>query len=180
MRRDHIRAGENLMKTRRSVVLALAAFLTAPVFDGQTEQTPTSFPNELAVLATKKAISNDSTDLSALAKSVQAQNIAQNAEFNIVMQLDVKASSSIEELDATLWFLAVYDHMQCDPDRDIAKQALVNRLGLYAHLLELRADQPAGNVGFAKLPATVQAGARLKDDMRSAKATLDDIVATLK
>jgi len=165
------------MKTRRSVVLALAAFLTAPVFGGQSEQPAPSFPNELAVVAKKKALMNDSTDLEALAKSIQNQA---SLEFNIILQLDGKASSSMHELDDALWFLAVYDHMQCEPDRDIAKQALANRLGLYAHLLELRADQEAGDVGFAKLPATVQAGARLKDDMRSAKTTLDDIVATLK
>ena len=70
--------------------------------------------------------------------------------------------------------------MQCEPDRDVAKQALVNRLGLYAHLLEIRADQAAGNIALARLPATVQMGTRIKDDVRAAKATLDNIAATLK
>jgi hypothetical protein len=165
------------MKTKQSVALTLAFLFIAPVFARQSEQTPASFPNELAVVARKKALMNDSTDLEAVAKSLQNQA---SPEFNIILQLDGKASSSMHELDDALWFLAVYDHMQCEPDRDVAKQALVNRLGLYAHLLELRADQEAGDVAFAKLPGTVQEGARLKDDMRSAKATLDDIVATLK
>ena len=128
-------------------------------------------------MARKKALLNDSTDLEAVAKSVQNQA---SLEFNIAMELDGKAGSSIEELDATLWFLAVYDHMQCEPDRDVAKQALVNRLGLYAHLLEIRADQAAGNIALARLPATVQMGTRIKDDVRAAKATLDNIAATLK
>jgi len=126
------------MNSKRLVALALAFLFIAPVFARQSEQTPASFPNELAVVARKKALMNDSKDLEAVAKSVQNQA---SLESSVALQLVGKASSSIEELDAALWFLAVYDHMQCEPDRDMAKQALVNRLGLYAHLLELRADQ---------------------------------------
>jgi len=87
---------------------------------------------------------------------------------------------STVELDATGAFLAVYDKMQCEPDRAIAKAALKYRLAFYSKLLGIHADGITGYLTLTKLPATAQAGFRLRDDLRAAKSKLDAIAASLK
>ena len=101
------------------------------------------------------------------------------AEFSTAMSLDNKASQGVMELDATYWFVDVYEHMQSEQDRAVAKAVLKYRLSFYSYLLGLEADQTAGYLAFAQLPATAQAGARIKDDLRAAKAKLDEIAASL-
>ena len=83
------------------------------------------------------------------------------------------------EIDATIWFFAVYSGMECDADREKARTALKNRLGFYAHLLDIEADQISGHLGFTKLPATAQMGTRLRDELRAAKGKMDEIAKSL-
>jgi hypothetical protein len=131
-------------------------------------------PNERDLAARKKALENDSTDLEGMAKSLTG------AEFDAALSIDQKTGQGTMEVDAALWFLGIYDNMQCDADRDIAKAALKNRLGFYSYLLGLEADQVAGHLPYMRLPATVQASVRAKDDLRAAKDKLDEIAALLK
>lgn len=130
--------------------------------------------NERDIAARKEALLSDSSDLGEMEKSLKG------TEFDTAFSLDRKASQGVMELDAVVWFLAVYDHMQCDSDREVAKVALKNRLGFYSYLLGLEADQAAGQLAFARLPATSQAGVQIKDELRAAKNKLDEIAASLK
>jgi hypothetical protein len=139
----------------------------------QAENSP-SLPNERDVAALKKALMNDNADLEGMAKSLRG------AEFDAAMSIDQKAGQGAMEMDAALWFLGIYDSMQCDADRDIAKAALKNRLGFYSYMLGLEADQVAGHLPYMRLPATVQASVRVKDDLRAAKGKLDEIAVSLK
>jgi hypothetical protein len=143
-----------------------------------TAQSPTTdspkLANERDIATRKKALLDETTDLEAMAKSVTG------VEFDAAMNLDREAGEGVMELDATLWFLGVYDNMQCEPDREVAEAALKNRLGFYSHLLGLEADQAAGYLSFTKLPATAQAGQRVKEELRTAKNRLDEIAASLE
>lgn len=139
----------------------------------QTADSPPS-PNERYIAARKKALTNDSADMEEMAKSLRG------TEMEAALELDQKAGQGVLELDAVLWFFAVYDNMQCEPDREVAKAALNNRLGFYSHLLDLEANQAAGQLAFTKIPAVAQAGLRIKDDLRAAKNEIDEMAASLK
>ena len=130
--------------------------------------------NERDIAARKKALLSESSDLGEMEKTLRG------TEFDAALSLDQKASQGAMELDAAFWFLAVYDRMQCDADREVAKVALKNRLGFYSYVLGLEADQAAAQLAFARLPATAQAGERIKDALRAAKNKLDEIAASLK
>jgi hypothetical protein len=123
--------------------------------------------------ARKTALLNESTDFEETMKSLQV------TEFETALSINNTAQQAVMGLDATVWFLTVYNNMQCDPDRAVAKGILTNRLGLYAHLLDIEAGQVAGWLAFAKLPVTAQTGLKIKDDLRAAKGKLDDLVALL-
>jgi hypothetical protein len=163
-------------------LVVLGTFSFAPSSIGQTRdsQVPTAnspSPSEVIerdIAARKQALLNESNDLEEMAKSLNG------SEFQAALQLDEKAGQGVMELDATIWFLRVYDNMQCEADREVARVALKNRLGFYSHLLGLEADQAAGSLAFVRLPATAQAGARIKDDLRAAKRKLDEIAASLE
>jgi hypothetical protein len=137
----------------------------------QTSQPPVDYERDIA--SRKKTLLGEASDLDEMAKSLQG------TELNAVLRVDEKAGHGVMELDATLWFLNVYDNMQCEADREVAKATLKNRLAFYSHLLDIEADQVAGNLAFATLPATAQAGQRIKDDLRAAKNKLDEIAASL-
>jgi len=61
-------------------------------------------------------------------------------------------------LDAMFWFVGVYYRMQCDEDRILAKAVLLNRLGFYAHMLDMTVDQTNGSLRLTRLPAVAQQG----------------------
>jgi hypothetical protein len=140
---------------------------------GNAQSQDSSLLSERDVAARKAALMNDTTDLEAMARSLNG------TEFSTALEIDSKGQQGIMELDAALWFLGIYDSMQCEPDREVAKAALKNRLGFYSHMLGLEADQAAGNLALARLPATAQTGARVKDDLRTAKSKLDEIADSL-
>jgi hypothetical protein len=154
------------------LLVALPKRLGGQVGESQL-QNPASFPDERDLAAKKKTLLSESTDLEEMAKSLKGP------DFDTALQVDDKAQQGVMELDAAIWFLGVYDNMQCAPDREISKAALKNRLGLYSHLLGLEADQVAGHLAFANSPATVQTGLRVKDELRGAKSKLDEITASL-
>jgi hypothetical protein len=135
---------------------------------------PVTSPNERDVAAMKQALINDATDLEGMAKSLGG------TELSSVLAIDEKAHEGVMEMDASLWFLSIYDSMQCDKDREIAKTALKNRLGFYSYVLGIEADSAAGPLPFMSLPATVQSSVRVKDDLRAAKNKLDEIAGSLK
>jgi len=156
-------------------VAILGLFLMAPVPTRLGQDVESRSQTDLRDLTDKKkALMNDLTDFETMAKSLQG------TEFDTVMQFDQKAEQAVMHLDATIWFLAVYDKMQCEPDRAVAKAALKNRLGFYSHLLDILAEQTTGYLVFAKLPATAQAGSRTRDELRAAKNKLDAIASSLE
>ena len=124
--------------------------------------------------ARKKALISEEDDLEAMAKSLSGM------ELDSVLSIDQKAGQGVMQLDATLWFAAIYKNMQCDADREVARNVLKNRLAFYAHLFDMEAEQVAAHLAFVRLPATAQSGQRIKEDLRAAKATLEEMDASLK
>jgi hypothetical protein len=157
--------------------LLLTAFPKRLGGQAESPQTPATGPAVLpsgsGLEARKKALQNDSTDLEAITKSLSG------AEFNAALSIDQKASLGTMEVDAALWFVGIYDNMQCEADRHVAKVALKNRLGFYSYLLGIEADQVSGHLAYMRLPATVQASVRIKDNLRAAKSKIDEIAASL-
>lgn len=152
------------------------------LLNGQEEKAPapkTDGPSPMAAIGhdlvvRKKALLSEKSDLDAMGNSLTGP------EGSVVLALDEKAGQGVMELDATIYFVIVYDNMQCDRDREIAKNALTNRLGFYSHMLGLAADQTAGQLAYTKSPAVAQAGQRLKDELRAARDKLDEINASLR
>jgi hypothetical protein len=143
----------------------------------QSQAADTQSSQDLRDLTARKtALLTDSQDLEAMAQSL---NGVQGGEFSTAMSLDEKASQGIMEVDAAIWFVALYSKMQCEPDREVARAALKNRLGFYAHLLDMEADNVGGHLSFTKLPAIAQSGARVRDELRGAKAKMDEIAGRL-
>jgi hypothetical protein len=155
------------------LVVAFAKPLAGQAGDSR-EQDSQAQPNERDVAAMKKVLLSESTDMEEIAKSLNG------SESETAILLDGKAQYGVMELDATAWFLATYNRMQCDPDREVAKTVLKNRLGFYTHMLGLEADQAAGYLALTKLPGTAQLGLQIKDNLRSAQGKLDEIAASLK
>lgn len=168
-----------------SAALYFVSFATSPQLNAQTgvaqpqikqsqAAESTASDNERDIAARKKALLSESSDIEKMAKTLKG------TELETALSLDSKATQGAMELDAVVWFLAVYDHMQCDTDRNFSKAVLNNRLSFYSYVLGLVADQAAGQLAFARLPATAQAGARIKDALRADKNKLDEIAASLK
>ncbi len=124
--------------------------------------------------ARKKALLSEAADLEEMEKSLTG------VEMDTASSIDEKAGQGVMEVDATLWFSATYNNMQCDADREVAKTVLKNRLGFYAHLLDLEAEQVAGELAFTRLPAVAQSGQQIKENLRAAKTTLDEMADLLK
>jgi hypothetical protein len=124
--------------------------------------------------AKKTALMKDFDDFGAMAQSLQG------AELSTLTELNDIAMEGVMELDATISFLQVYRNMQCEPDRATAKSALKNRLGAYSHMLGLEAETTPRYLAFTKLPATAQAGFRMRDELLAAKNKLDTIAASLE
>jgi hypothetical protein len=93
------------------------------------------------------------------------------------------ASNGGDYLRAVTDLLAVYESMQCEPDRVMLKPLLEDRLRLYSRLLGFEAEKaalPLGPPSIIKLPATGKKALKLRDDLLAAKNKLDEIVASLK
>jgi hypothetical protein len=97
--------------------------------------------------------------------------------------IDNARSEAQDELRAVIDLLAVYENLQCHPDRATVKPLLEDRLGLYSRLLDLNAKWAADLVSTPKiiqLAATSKKALKLHDDLLAAKNKLDAIANTLK
>jgi hypothetical protein len=155
-------------------LIGVALLASSPVCLGG-QNTDSQSQSDIRDLAAKKtALLKDSSDLTAMAESLQG------AEQETALRINDGTILAVAELDATIGFYSVYEKMQCEADRAIAKAALKNRLGLYSHVLNFEADHLTHYLPMTKLPAVAQAGLQLRDDLRAAKSKLDAIAASLE
>ena len=163
------------------VVLGAFPFAAGPL-GGQAHsqsQKPEPPPSPLQVMerdiaARSKTLLSESKDLGEIAKW------ATGTEVRVAETLDQRAMQGVMELESALGLIRVYEKMQCEPDREVAKAVLKDFLRLYSPLLDVEADGAAGDVAFTRLPAAAQAGQRIKEDLRAAKNKLDEVAASLK
>jgi hypothetical protein len=169
------------MKTHMTALVLLFVFL--PAIHAQDAATKTQNQDAPEIVA-KKAVEADliarkenlitqSGDLESIAKSLHGVDI-DNA-----LAIDQRASQGMAYLDAMYWFVVTYNRMQCDEDKNIAKTVLRNRLGFYAHVLDMAVDQTNEFLGQARVPAVAQQGQRIRDELRAAKLKLGEIAASL-
>lgn len=138
------------------------------------QNTDSQSRSDIRDLAAKKtALFKDSSDLTAMANSLQGD------EGAVVERLSTKHELTVMAIDATIGFYSVYEQMQCEADRATARAVLKNRLGLYSELIDGEADFVTRSLPMTKLPAIAQAGLQLRDDLRAAKGKLDAIAASL-
>src|ERR1035437_2589943 len=146
---------------------------------------PKSDQQDAPEIAAKKAVEGDlgtrkknlltqSGDLESIMKSLSGVDV-DNA-----LAIDERAGQGAMYLDASYWFVGTYDRMQCDEDKNIARTVLQNRLGFYAHMLDMAVDQTNGYLGLTRVPAVAQQGQRIRDELRAAKVKLDEVAASLK
>lgn len=121
----------------------------------------------------KKNLIAESGDLESIAKSLNG------VDQDNALAIDERAEQGMAYLDATFWFVSVYNRMQCDEDKKLAKAVLQNRLTFYAHMLDMAVDQTNGFLGFTRVPAVAQQGQRIRDELRAAKNKLDELAASL-
>ena len=159
------------MKTNSVAVAVLSAALFLGIFpEGLLAQESVA---QLDLKARKNMLLTESSDLEGMAKSLNG------TESSVALSIDEKIGQGVMEIDAVYWFVGIYESMQNDQDREVAKAVLKNRLAFYSYLLGLGADQTAGQLAFTKLPAIAQAGAQARDNLRAAKNKLDEIAASL-
>lgn len=159
-------------------------FVCLPAIHAQDAATKTQ-QQDAPEIAAKKAVEGDlatrrknlmtqSEDMQSIEKS-----LTPGTDFNNALAIDKGAEQGMIYLDAIFWFVALYDRMQCDEDKNTSKIALQNRLGFYAHMLDLAIDQTNGHLGLSRVPAVAQQGQHIRDELRAAKLKLDEIAASL-
>jgi hypothetical protein len=165
-----------------AVAIMLSVFATCCY---SQDVAPKSNQQDAPEIAAKKAVEDDlrtrknnlltqSDDMDSIAKSLNG------SDFDNATSIADHAQQGAMYLDATYWFVGIYYVMQCDKDKNLAKVVLQDRLGFYAHLLDMAVDQTNGNLGLTRLPAVAQQGQRIRDELRVAKVKLDEIAASLK
>lgn len=159
----------------RGAVVATVSFLFATVLTRSEGQAVDSrLQSEIQDLAAKRnTLDNELADFGEMMKSLQG------AEQDAALAVEIQAQRGETELEHASLFLLLYSKMQCDPDRATARNMAKNRLGLYSTLLDSQANHISQNLAFMKLPATVQTSIHLRDEMRTAKQTVDSIIASL-
>ena len=165
-----------------AILIVLAVFGVCCYSQDVTAKTD---QQDTAEVAAKKAVLGD---LDTRKKNLIAQSDDMNSiekslngfDFNNAGTIADHAQQGMMYLDAIYWFVGIYDRMQCDEDKNLAKAVLQNRLGFYAHLLDMAVDQTNGNLGLTRVPAVAQQGQRIRDELRAAKVKLDEIAASLK
>jgi hypothetical protein len=165
-----------------AIAIMLAVFVSCCY---SQDAAPKSDQQDVLEIAAKKSVEGDlgtrkknllteSGDLESIAKSLRGVD-ADNA-----LAIDERAGQGVMYLDAMFWFVGIYDRMQSDEDKNLAKAVLQNRLGFYAHMLDMAVDQTNGYLGLTRVPAVAQQGQRIRDELRAAKVKLDEIAASLK
>ena len=163
------------------ITIMLAVFATCCY---SQDAAPKSDQQDAPEIAAKKAVEGDlgthktnlntqSLDMESIAKSLRGVDV-DNA-----FAIDDQALRGQMYLDAIYWFVVMYDRMQCDEDKKIAKAVLQNRLGFYAQMLDMAVDQTNERLGLTRVPAVAQQGQRIRDELRAAKVKLDEVAASL-
>jgi hypothetical protein len=129
---------------------------------------------EVDLVTRKNNLIAQTDDMDSIAKSLNG------FDFNNAITIGNHAQQGMMYMDALFWFVGTYDKMQCAEDKNLAKAVLQNRLGFYAHLLDMAVDQTNGSLGLTRVPAVAQQGQRIRDELRAAKVKLDEIAASLK
>jgi hypothetical protein len=140
---------------------------------GQGTDNSVLLQNAPKVDASIKALYSDTGDLQNLAKSLNGVEMQTALRF-----LDSSDQGRLT-LEEALELAGVYYQMQCESDREVAKDVLKRKLAINSGLLEADAYEVTANLASAKLPATVEAGTRIRDDLRAGRAQLDAITASL-
>ena len=162
------------MKNRQGMLVVGLAVLVAmipPAASGQAAPKESANVQELRAL--KSAIGKDAAGLPAAAS-------VKGMELDAIRGVHAGATEAMMEVDNAIWFVSLYEQMQCEPDRAAAKAALINRIHLFRPLLDAQVYQIDESLALASLPATIQAGHKLQDDLRAASAELTKIEAGLK
>jgi hypothetical protein len=170
------------MKIKRTLCgVSLAALLVAGVavfaafpahLDGQDSNSPDA--NDL--FARRTALVNDKDDFNKMLQSLGTSSP------NLMLEGDIADAASLGTVfvEDAIWFLGVYEKMQCEPDRFAAKGALKNRLAFYSKALGGAAEVVVNSLSFERSPAMTQTGFRIRDDLRAAKDKMDSLNASLK
>jgi hypothetical protein len=155
---------------------AVAVFATFPVpVYGQNADSEAS-PDMNNLFAKRAALENDSDDFNKMLQSLGTSS----PNFWLESQISDVASTGTVLIADAIWFLGVYEKMQCEPDRFAAKGALKNRLAFYSKALGEEADVIVNSLAVEKSPAMTQAGFRIRDDLRAAKDKMDAISVSLQ
>jgi hypothetical protein len=158
------------------VALLAAVFAVFPVpLGGQTANSQAS-PDVNDLLAKRAALVNDSDDFNKMQQSLGTSS----PSFWLESQIGDDARTGTALIGDAIWFLGVYEKMQCEPDRIAVKGALNNRLPFYSHVLDVEANSITGTLAYEQSPAMTQAGFRIRDDLRAAKDKMDAINVSLK
>ncbi len=167
---------------RKFVVATMLAVFAACCYS--QDAAPKADQQDTPEIAAKKAVlvDLDTRKKNLIAQSDDMDSIAKSLngfDFNNAMTIADHAQQGMMYLDAMFWFVGTYDKMQCDEDKNLAKAVLQNRLGFYAHLLDMAVDQTNGSLGLTRVPAVAQQGQRIRDELRAAKVKLEEIAASL-
>jgi hypothetical protein len=173
MKIKHTLCGVSLLAL---LVAGVAVFAGFPAhLDGQDANSQAS-PDVNDLFAKRAALVNDSDDFNKMLQSLGTSS----PNFWLESQVADSASTGTVLIADAIWFLAVYEKMQCEPDRFTAKGALKNRLNFYSNALGAEADVIANSLAVEKSPAMTQSGFRIRDDLRAAKDKMDSLNASLK
>jgi hypothetical protein len=150
-----------------ALLTVFALWLTA-----QEEVLKSSNPDLRALRSQRNAIVASDPKLHVISTDAQALQI-----------LDEAANDAKDELRAAIDLLAVYENLQCEPDRTMMRPLLQGRLSLYARLLGLNIERAAIQIdtpGGIKLQKTYERALKMRDNLLAAKNNLDSIAASLK
>ncbi len=155
-------------------VLVFVLFLM-PLASMSQDTNSQSSANLRDLVGRKTALISDFNDFMEMVKALPPQG----SETNLAINLDEYVQPGIGYLDATIAFLTVYEKMQCEPDRMVAKGILKDQLRKYSYFLNTNADSVTGLVALTALPRTAQEGRHLRDELHAAKDKLDAIAVSL-
>ena len=122
----------------------------------------------------RTALLKDSDDFNPVAPSVGGA-----FEQNVAAELGISAARDAGDIDNAINFFTLYLGMQSDPDRRLAKAFLHDRLQVCSKLLSAQSAYATGNLGAVKSPVNIQLLLRMRDHLDSAKASIDNIAASL-
>ena len=163
----------NKQRLMGAMLVGLAAVVAMVPLEMGGGETPKESANVQELRAIKTAIGKDSAELPK-ADSVKGM------ELTAVADIGHHATEGMMEVDNAIWFVSLYEQMQCEPDRAAARAVLINRIHLFRPLLDAQVYQIDESLALASLPATIESGHKIQADLRAASAKLTKIEAGLK